>query len=148
MRSEEEQIEVLLRGDLTGWVQEQIAFGKEMNDRTWYDFLSVTPEQVTAHALARGFPVGAVWSPPQPPTEKNDRLVVEPAADGAWRVYYTERGEADDERRFATREAAYRDAVDRVMNGAWVRLNHNYWAKHHREGDVFPALGGALPPPR
>jgi hypothetical protein len=54
----------------------------------------------------------------------------------------------DDERRFATREEAYRDAVDRVMASVWVRLNHNYWNKHHREGDVFPPFGGALPAKR
>jgi hypothetical protein len=148
MRSEDEQIEVLLRGDLTAWVQEQIAFGSEMNDLTWNDFLSVTPERVTQHALERGFPVGAVWTAGQPPTEKNDRLVVESTDAGTWRVYYTERGDVDDERRFATREEAYRDAVDRVMASAWVRLNHNYWNKHHREGDVFPPLGGAMPPKR
>ena len=46
------------------------------------------------------------------------------------------------------REEAYRDAVDRVMASVWVRLNHNYWNKHHREGDVFPPFGGAMPPKR
>lgn len=146
MRNEDEQIAVLLGGDLATWVRRQFAAGREMRDYTWFDFFSVTPEQLAAHALACGFPVGAVWSPGQPLTEKNDRFVVEPAAGGGWRVYYTERGADDAERHFATREEAYRDAVERVMRAAWVRVNHDYWAVHHRDGDVFPPFGEALPP--
>ncbi len=146
MRNEEEQIEALLRGDLTAWIQEQIVSGADMNDRNWHDFFSVTPETVTRHVTAKGFPIGAVWEPGQPMTEKNDRLVVEPGSTGAWRVYYIERGEASDERVYRTREEAARDAVLRLMNDAWVRTNQNYWYTHRRPDDVFPPFGGELPP--
>lgn len=146
MRNEEEQIEALLRGDLTGWIQEQIVSGSDMSDRNWHDFFSITPEALTQHVIERGFPLGAVWQPGHPPTEKNDRLVVEPGAAGQWRVYYIERGRASDERVYATRDEASRDAVLRLMNDAWVRTNQDYWYAHKRPTDVFPPFGGELPP--
>lgn len=145
MRSQEEQIEALLRGDLTAWLQEQIASGEEMNDRNWHDFFSITPDDVVARVMQRGFPLGAVWEAGHPMDHKDERLVVEADPVGRWRVYFIERGAASDERTFATREEAVRDAVTRVVGDAWVRTSANYWHTHHKPGEAFPPFGGALP---
>lgn len=145
MRSQEEQIEALLRGDLTAWIQEQIMSGAEMDDLNWYDFFSVTPDDLVARVMAKGFPIGAVWEPGHPMELKNERLVVERDAQGRWRVYFTERDSVEDERTHATREEAVRDAVSRIVHDAWVSTSANYWHAHHKPGDVFPRYGGALP---
>jgi len=147
MRGEQEQIEALLRGDVTAWVSEQLSAPDALDDLDYHDFFSVTVDALVAYLVAHGAPIGALWMPGQPPTEKNDRLVVEPAA-GAWAVYYADHGDRYDERAHGTRDAALRDAVSRLCDAAWVSLNHRYWHAHHPELATLPAFNTPWPRPK
>lgn len=146
MRNEQEQIEALLVGGIGDWALQQLPVPNFANV-DFYDFFSVTPERVAAHVREHGFPHGAVWAPGQPPTEKNERLVVEPASQG-WAVYYADRGDRDQERVHPSYEDAVSDAVTRLFEGAWVTLNHRYWHAHHPELATLPAFGTPWPRPK
>ncbi len=146
MRNEEDQIEALLVGAIGDWALEQLDT-PDFSNVDFHDFFSVTPERVVAHVLARGFPHGAVWAPGQPPTEKNGRLVVEPAGAG-WAVYFADMGDRDRERVHARYEDAVADVVARLFDDAWVTLNHRYWHAHHPELDTLPPFGAPWPTPK
>lgn len=147
MRSAEEQIEALLRGGVGAWAAEQLDSPGDFDDRDFFDFISVSVDDVVGHVMAHGAPSGAVWLPGHDPVERDDRYVVE--SDGAaWKVYYAARNRERDRRVFARYDDAVRDAVMRVFDDAWVTLSHNYWHAHHPELERLPPFGAPWPKPK
>ena len=144
MRSKSEQIDAILRGNTEAWARSQLTPGDTLTDHQYTDFVSVTPDEVVAHVLANGFDPHTVWTLEDPPSQKDDRLVVEPKG-AQWTCYYTERGGRDDERTFDTREEAVRDAVMRLLATAWSALNVRYWHRHHPTLERLPRFGQPWP---
>ena len=145
MRSKTEQIEQILRGNTEPWARSQLAPGEKLEDFQYSDFISVTPDEVVAHVLANGFDPSTVWTPKDPPSDKDERIVVEP--EGAkWTCYYSERGGRSDEQTWDTQADAVRDAVMRLLSAAWSALNVRYWHRHHPTVAKLPAFGQPWPP--
>jgi hypothetical protein len=144
MLSKAEQIAAILGESTVLWASAQLPPGDDLADHQYPDFISVTPDEVVAHVLAHGFDPRRVWTPKDPPVQKDDRLVVEPKGAG-WTTYYTERGDRDDERTYDTREEAVRDAVMRLLEHAWTSLGVRYWHRHHPELDALPGFGEPWP---
>lgn len=147
MRSADEQIEALLRGGVGEWAAEQLDTPGDIDDRDFFDFVSVTVDEVTAHVRARNVAGAALWVPGNDPSERDDRYVVEPSGD-AWKVYYAARGRERNLRVHANYDEALRDAVSRLFDDAWVALSHNYWHAHHPELERLPAFGTPWPKPK
>ena len=144
MRSKDEQIDAILRQRTWEWAHRQLPSGETIDDHPYEHFVSVTPDEVVAHVLAHGFDTRAVWTPGQPPQQKDGSLVVEPSGT-RWLVYYTERLQRRDERAFDRYEDAARDAVMRLMDSAWIGLSHRYWHRHHPELPRLPDFGEPWP---
>ncbi len=144
MRTKTEQIEEILRSNTEAWARSQLPLGDTLADHPYQDFISVTPDEVVVHVLANGFDPRTVWTPGNPPAEKDDRIVVEPKG-AQWTCYYTERGGRSDERMFDSREEAVRDAVMRLLAIAWSALNVRYWHRHHPTVERMPAFGQPWP---
>jgi hypothetical protein len=144
MRSKTEQIEHILRKDTETWARSQLAAGQSLADFKYTDFISATPDEVVAHVLANGFDPSAVWTPGEPNSEKDDKLVVEPQG-AQWVCYYIERGVRSEERTFDSREDAVRDAVMRLLDAAWTMLNHRYWHRYHPTLPRMPDFGQPWP---
>jgi hypothetical protein len=144
MRNKTEQIEAILHGKTDAWARTQLTPGDTLADHPYQDFIVVTPEEVVAHVLANGFDPRGVWTPGDPPADKDDRLVVEPKG-AQWTSYFAERGDRNDERTFDTREEAVLDAVMRLLSNAWSALNVRYWHRHHPTVERLPAFGQPWP---
>ena len=144
MRSTAEQIQAILRENTSSWAKSQLAPGELLDFYQYSDFIDVTPDEVITHVNARGFDPSRVWTHNDPPSEKDDKIVVEPEG-GKWTVYYSERGNRSDQRTFDTQAEAVRDAVMRLMSSAWSALNHRYWHRHHPSLPRLPAFGEPWP---
>lgn len=144
MRSRDEQIEHLLGESTWAWACEQLPRGVSIDDRQYGDFISVTPDEVLAHVLAQGFDPRIVWTPRDPPEQRDERLAIEPR-DGQWSVHFAERGTRRDERLWLDPQDAVRDVVMRLLHRAWVTLNHRYWHRHHPTLDALPPFSAPWP---
>ncbi len=108
-------------------------------------WLSTAVWQVPQHdVLARGFDPRTVWTPRDPPEQRDERLAIEPR-DGQWSVHFAERGTRRDERLWLDPQDAVRDVVMRLLHRAWVTLNHRYWHRHHPTLDALPPFGAPWP---
>jgi len=144
MRSKTEQIEHILRGETETWAHAQLGMGQTLADRQYSDFISVTPDEVVAHVLARGFDPRAVWTQKEHPSQRDNRIVIEPMG-AKWATYYTERGSRDDERTFDREIDAVRDVVMRLLDSAWTALNVRYWHRHYPMLERLPDFGEPWP---
>ncbi|AKT38171.1 hypothetical protein [Chondromyces crocatus] len=144
MRSKPEQIQAILSNRPGHWARSLLAPGAQMADVQYTDFISVTPDEVVAHVLTHGFDPRGVWTPNDPPGQRDDKHALEPKG-AQWITSFTERGSRFDEHTFDRYEDAVRYLVLRLVRSAWTLLNHAYWHRHHPELKRLPEFGTPWP---
>lgn len=109
-----------------------------IDDVTFTDLVSVTREDVLRWVEKHGFGSTSV---------RDDRYDGQEALyllpeEGAWVVFYSERGNRNVEHRFASEAEARRWVVDHLYDSARTALNHRWW---HAHPESRPASIGAMP---
>ena len=130
MISKEEQIRAVLSWNTFQWAASLLAPDETMDDKTYRDFITVTPEEMEEYVIHYGFPRGAVCDKTVgPPFDPEDRICIE-TIHNQWNVYYFKRGHSSDLTQHSSFEEARREVIDRLMTGAKIALNQRYRHAH------------------
>ncbi|MHC4758803.1 MAG: hypothetical protein ACYTE8_09110 [Planctomycetota bacterium] len=136
MRSKEEQIKVILYPyKRNEWAKYQLKSGEKMEDKTYFDFINVTYEEVLDYALKHGFDEEAVVENFE--GDINDQLVLEDRywclseVDDQYEVFRVQRGNKTKQRFFPNREEAIKFIVKFFISYTFGALSYEYRRKHH-----------------
>jgi hypothetical protein len=136
MRSKEEQIAMILnpRG-CDEWARSQLKSWEKMEDKTYFDFINVTFEEVLDSALKHGFSEEAVVE--NFAGRLDDQTVLEDSFWGLSKVehqyeaFRVERGKKLEQRFFSTRQDALEFIVKYFVRYVWAIHTGEYRRKHH-----------------
>ena len=138
MKTVENQIAAIFSGYVRRWAQEQLSAGQSLDGFTYYDFISISLEDINKFVAKNGFPGTMVYEEGSPNAFLGDDQYWITHKDNQWKVCYIERGEKSRIAYFATIEEARWAVIQRLVREAKIELNNMFRLAH-------PSLG--LPPP-
>jgi len=138
MLCKEEQIQLLLNPlGADRWLERQLKNQEGMEDKTYFDFINVSFEEVLDYALKHGFDEKAVVEDfsgnIKDQTELEDAFWALSKVGDQYEVFRVERGNKFDQHFFSGRRDAVEFIVKYLIRFVWRALTYQYRAKHYPE---------------